>query len=233
MLSAHHEWRATSLPLPSTAPRFARELPPWALYLQGVTARDGTTLVFLPGALLDSDAGTPSQYALAFADLLDTHLPSDSCAKITVLVDTKGVKGGANPPAQTVIPYLRELCAVFSANFPERLVRLVVYPVPWQLRWIWTAIKVFLDPATASKVVLLTGDKDAEAPGRRFPVALGEYVDTDAALRSQAAPLFSGSKASSHPLTTEVVHALYLSHCVPTAAKSLATADSAVHTPST
>ena len=208
-LAAHLKWRAVSLPLPPSAPSFGSGLPPWVLYLDGVHARDGSTIVFTPGAMLDPSAGTPMQYAMAASEVLNSRLPPDSSHRVTIMVDTKGIKGGTNPPAQNLVPYLIELCKVLGPNFPERLARLLVYPVPWPARWLWYAIKPFLDPVTAAKVELLPFDAAMDSPERRYPDVLTEHVDMEVLLRSVPSQLFSGGRTSgASPLTSEQVYAL-------------------------
>ena len=44
-----------------------------------------------------------------------------------------------------------------APNFPERLHRLVVFPVPYLATTIWSAASAFLDERTAAKVQLLSG----------------------------------------------------------------------------
>ena len=76
--------------------------------------------------------------------------------------------------------------------------------------WLWSAIKLFLDPVTAAKVVLLSDGANDHLATRRFPEALNKYVDTDAIGQSPAAPLlFDGGKNHPEkPLTSETVYAL-------------------------
>jgi len=178
--------------------------------MDGVTAIDGSALVFSPGALCSPDAGTPEAYAMAAAELLDSRLPRNSSAKFTILIDTKGLKGGANPPAQKLVPYLNKLASVISTNFPGRLASLVVYPVPSAMEWIWKGIKMFMDADTASRVKLLTGEISGDAP-QRYPAALAETIDIDAVLKTAAAPLFAGGgKDHANALTANAVFELCL-----------------------
>jgi hypothetical protein len=210
---AHLKWRASSLPLPATAPRFGRgepKLPPWVLYLDGVTAIDGSTIVFSPGALCDPDLAKPEEYALAAAELLDSRLPRDESAKFTILIDTKGLKGGANPPAQKLVPYLQKLASVIGYNFPGRLASLVVYPVPSAMEWVWAGLKMFMDADTASKVKLLSGELAGEDEVR-YPPSLAETINIEAVKKTAAAPLFAaGGKNAANALTIEAVSELCL-----------------------
>ena len=49
---------------------------------------------------------------------------------MTVLVDVGGVHpDGANAPASKLLAYIRELSKLLSSNFPERVKRLVIFPI--------------------------------------------------------------------------------------------------------
>lgn len=70
----------------------------------------------------------------------------------------------------------RELAKSLECNFPERLQRLVVYPVPSMAMWVWRVVQQFLDPNTRDKVTLLTGSAKRGSP---CPKELAAYVDYD------------------------------------------------------
>jgi hypothetical protein len=186
-LRNHLKWRAASLPLPDGAARFGAPLPPW-IFVDGVSSADGTPLFFALGSMYDGSLGTAAEYILATAAVLDAHLPRDSETKITLLIDVRGNKGWPNPPPGVLFPYIRAAGAVLGANFPERLARAIIFPVPWVARAIWAAARVLLDPDTASKFVLLGGGDGAGDP---VPTGLAQAVGTHAvdvlAARRQAA----------------------------------------------
>lgn len=178
MLRDHLEWRAKNLPPPPDAPLHGKGLPPWITMHDSMRAIDGTPILLALAAMCDPEAGTPEMYALASAVLLDAHLPRDSNQFITIVVDVGGVRGGANAPPSKLFAIIRELSRVLSseksehaqlcdakpfaqpplcwsaANFPERVRRIIIYPVPLAVRSIWMAVKLFLDPVTAAKVRL-------------------------------------------------------------------------------
>ena len=212
LLDAHLKWRKESLPLPKSALRFGLGLPPWVLYMDGVTAIDGSTIVFCAGALINEKAGDAMAYAMAAAELLDSRLPRDSTEKYTILIDAKGIKNGNNPKVQTIVPYLNKLASVLGANFPGRLASLVVYPVPAAAEMLFKGVKMFMDAETASKVKLLGADLSGEA-AVRYPPALTEIVDVEAMKSTPAAPLFAcgGMHNPEKPLTQEAVFELCLS----------------------
>ena len=185
MLQRHLEWRAASLPLPATAPIFGRELPEWIVPLH--ECKDGTKLLLALPATCDLALGSASEYAAAAASLLDAIMPRESMDRITILIDVDGVPGGACHTPLRLLPLIRELVVVLAGNFPERVERILVYPVPFALRWVWSTVQGFIDPVTASKVKLFAKPMVA---GLRFPAALTEYADTTP-LSPPAAPRFA------------------------------------------
>ena len=60
------------------------------------------------------------------------------------------------------------------ANFPERLHRLVIYPVPWVASAVWYAASALLDERTADKAQMLSGPAARTEP---IPAGISEYVD--------------------------------------------------------
>ena len=60
---------------------------------------------------------------------------------------------------------------------PERMARLVVYPVPLALSFMWGLLRPFLAPKTAEKIRMLGGAAGRASP---CPVRLGEFVSLDA-----------------------------------------------------
>ena len=57
------------------------------------------------------------------------------------------------------------------------MARLVVYPVPPALGFIWGLMRPFLAPKTADKIRMLRGPADRASP---CPERLGEFVSLDA-----------------------------------------------------
>ena len=188
VLKSHLAWREASLPLPASAPRIGRELPPWVSF-DGL-ALDGTPLLFALGALFDSALGSVMEHVLAIAQVpretaprsrashgastarpsqvLDEHLDRTLPTKITIVIDVRGNRGWPNPPPTELFPTIRALSSTLAPNFPERLARAVVFPVPWIARAIWAAARQFLDPDTASKFVLLGGPDTSNSPVRQL-----------------------------------------------------------------
>ena len=175
MLTAHIAWRKASLPLPASAKTLGWGLPNMASVLaDSHRCRAGCRILLVHGAMYDSEAGSHDDYALGFAALFDQYLARDSDEKVTVLVDVRGGDGWPNPRPWSALPWLRVLARVLSANFPERLKRLVLFPVPWVASTAWTAASAFIDENTAAKVQLLSGPAARTEP---IPAAIDEFVE--------------------------------------------------------
>lgn len=173
MLSAHLEWRSANLPLRDGALTLGGGLPDMASMLDSRT-RDGSRIMLVHGAMYDPSLGSHDAYALALAAFLDANLQRESDEKATVVVDVRGGDGWTNPRPWSALPWLRVLASTLSANYPERLKRLVLFPVPWVARTAWTAVSAFLEEATANKVTLLSGPASRTDP---IPAEIDEFLD--------------------------------------------------------
>ena len=172
MLAKYLEWRKKTLPLAEEHPRLGVNLPPWMIF-HG-RARDNSPVCHIQGAMYDPEKATVQQYAHATAQLFDDALPRDSETKVTLLVDCRAEDGWSNPRPRAFIPIVRSLSSLLGDNFPERLRRLIVYPVPWAGMALWRTVEPFIDANTAKKVVLLPGPSKRGAP---CPLELAEYVE--------------------------------------------------------
>uniref|UniRef100_A0A7S2HZQ1 CRAL-TRIO domain-containing protein n=1 Tax=Haptolina brevifila TaxID=156173 RepID=A0A7S2HZQ1_9EUKA len=182
LLRKHLAFRAASLPPPADQKLIDNGLPHFLIDLADAQSLDGSKVIVAVGAMLDPSFGTPYDYAVATAAFLDPRFPRDSMKRMTLIVDVDGVAGGANAPPTKLMAILREFARVLGNNFPERLEKMIVYPVPAALRWLWTAIKFFLDPVTAAKTVLLPGSSTPmnELKGlerARHPKEIEKYID--------------------------------------------------------
>jgi hypothetical protein len=189
MLTAHLEWRHETLPLSADAPRLGEQLPRLARFLpQEVDNGSNKRVLLIFGAMYDAARGTPQQYTDAMAALLDEELDRNSDEKIVIVIDTRGGYGMANPDVWTLIPWFRALSATLTPNFPERLSRLVVCPMPAFARAVWLVVSAFLDRNVAAKVQLLSGSTGPRDP---LPAGVGAYLSEDALAyvdRLRAAP---------------------------------------------
>ena len=87
-----------------------------------------------------------------------------------------------------LVPLGQKMSKCLSDHCPERLDKLVVYPVPAALYFIWGLVRPFMAPKTADKVRLLMGPAGRTSP---CPAKLAEYVCAEA-LREQDRPRHAG-----------------------------------------
>ena len=65
------------------------------------------------------------------------------------------------------------MAKVVPNHYPERLKRVVIYPLPWIVAALIKVVKNLFDPVTREKFIVLSGSDKTGAP---CPVDLGEYV---------------------------------------------------------
>ena len=181
MLSDHLAWREANLPRPPPTGR-----PEWA-HWHG-RAIDGTRVLHVTPAKCDLSAATAEEYVLDMAQVLDSELDRNNAEMITILMDTRGGTGWPNPPAPQFVTLARLGAKVLSDNFPERLVKLCIYPVPSILTFVYMMIKPFIPAKTVGKIGLLTGPSKRVADDKlTCPVGLDESVRFECFRADQAA----------------------------------------------
>jgi len=142
-----------------------------------ISGVDGNRILQLLPAQLDTKLATEETYALTIAFYLDRQLDRNATERITVFVDVRGGHGWPNPPARSVVPFIKGIIAVLEANFPERLSASIVCPMPFAAIALWKVIKVFLDPTTAKKIAVIRGsaERDSTLPHEK----LKTYIDRE------------------------------------------------------
>ena len=65
--------------------------------------------------------------------------------------------GWPNPPAKKVVPFVKCVVSLLERNFPERLAKSILFPLPAAATVLWRVVKVFLDPNTAAKIDIIGG----------------------------------------------------------------------------
>ena len=193
MLQEHLRWRASTLPLPASHP----ELPEWAFF-HG-TATDGTRIFFVQGARIDPDKGNPTHYALSAAAAIDAEAQQVSATEhFTVVVDTRANDGWANPKIWGIVPVVRECIRVLGANYPERVRRIVIYPLPSAATMVWQAFKVVLG-SYGSKVVLLGGPASRGSPAPDDLIKYVSYEQLREDVRPRHVTLLRGQGGGGEP----------------------------------
>ena len=190
MLRSHLAWRDAHFPRPPDAPRIGSDggLPEFAWVCPG-RANNGTHVIICQPCMIDPKLGhSEDEYILALFQLIDAACDRASTERCTVLIDNRGREDGANVPGLKLVPLGQKMSKCLSDHCPERLDKLVVYPVPAALYFIWGLVRPFMAPKTADKVRLLMGPAGRTSP---CPAKLAEYVCAGA-MREQDRPRHAG-----------------------------------------
>merc|ERR1712232_979928 len=151
-------------------------------------ALDGTRAIFSRPAKLDFNVASAQEHVWDVGYILDRALVEDQqeyaqlspdCVRIprsadpdpfqvTVLVDCRPGEGLPNTPAPQMLQFFRLGAHLLQDQYPERLRRMIIYPFPWFLVWLFEMVRRFVDPATAAKLCLISGPDHMGAPA---PVA--------------------------------------------------------------
>eukprot|EP00435_Cladocopium_sp_Y103_P029476 s464_g7.t1 len=116
---------------------------------------------FVASGTVDALDGT--RYTLAICHVLDGIFESEE-DRVTVLIDVRRGEGWPNPPAIKLLPFIRACASIISDHYPERLSRLILFPVPWVAKVILGIVQRLLDPVTFNKIILVTGDDQIGSP---------------------------------------------------------------------
>mmetsp|Transcript_14687 Transcript_14687/g.33752 ORF Transcript_14687/g.33752 Transcript_14687/m.33752 type:complete len:298 (+) Transcript_14687:342-1235(+) len=125
--------------------------------------RSGRKILQVLPAMVDLSVAPEEAWALALALYLEGRLDKDSAETLVVAVDVRGGKGWANPAPRALLSFVRTVSVVLERNFPERLSRVVLFPVPAAASYLWKVVKLFLDRATAKKIEFVRGDSGSDA----------------------------------------------------------------------
>eukprot|EP00931_Biecheleriopsis_adriatica_P045403 TRINITY_DN26005_c0_g1_i1.p1 TRINITY_DN26005_c0_g1~~TRINITY_DN26005_c0_g1_i1.p1 ORF type:complete len:304 (+),score=63.90 TRINITY_DN26005_c0_g1_i1:73-984(+) len=117
----------------------------------------GNPIVFVQCARYQPKVASAHEYVLAMVAALDALCPAGSDGQVVVLDDLRPGKGWPNCPALEAVPMIRALVPVFAGLYPERLAKAIIYPLPWWAKAAWSIIRSCLDPATAEKMVIVSG----------------------------------------------------------------------------
>lgn len=128
-----------------------------------VDALDGTRVMLVQGARYELETAEPQEYTLAICHVLDGIFEREE-DRVTVLIDVRRGAGWPNPPAIKLLPFIRACAQIISDHYPERLSRLILFPVPWVAKVILGIVQRLLDPVTFNKIILVTGDDQIGSP---------------------------------------------------------------------
>ena len=187
-LTAHIKWREElPLPLPCHKLKYGKnqlpgtdELPGWIGMLTNPktgeyirSKKNNTKIVIVYGAMCDLDFDA-DDYIHATADFLHANLDNNHDEKFTILVDVRPGEGWKDPAPLQFIPLIQAINTQMSANYPERVQDIVIFPMPWWAVTIFNMVTLFMDPLTAEKMSMLAGPALIDSPE---PDGLEEYVD--------------------------------------------------------
>jgi len=169
MLDTHLKWRKERLP--KADEKLGEMITPLK-----TTTKEGRKVCYLLGAMYDTSAGSAEDHSLAVAGKLDSLMARDSDERFVILLDVRGGKGLPNPSAWTALGLLRKIANMLPNNFPERLHRLVIFPMPSWAMYIWTIVKSLLDKRTADKIKIVPGPCSSSEP---VPEDVGKFVSDE------------------------------------------------------
>jgi hypothetical protein len=168
-ISAYLEWRRTELANWPAAPQIL----PLHMQLHG-KARDGTRLLHFLSCTVDP-ALSPQVTGQLMLKWLDTALPRHSMDRLTVLFDVREHHGlGKNRNVFDVWRHAFALPKLFQRYFPERVSRVIIYPVDEKARTAWRFLRHIVSPATSKRIVLIGGCSKLGSP---CPREVLEYFD--------------------------------------------------------
>ncbi|KAL7488710.1 hypothetical protein ACHAW6_014303 [Cyclotella cf. meneghiniana] len=139
-------------------------------------AKDSTRIFHILPARIDLTLSPAPTYSLACALYLDRRLCRTTTEKITLLCDVRGGRGWANPTPWSMLPFIQATSSLLGKQYPERLERFILFPMPSAAAWIWSAAQKCLDPNTASKVVVVGVEGEGKCIGG-LPQKLKEFID--------------------------------------------------------
>ncbi len=138
----------------------------------------GNRILQLLPAQMDPTVASPETFQLCIAFYLERKLSRTSSEKLTVTIDVRGGHGWSNPKPNKLVPFIKSVSKCMEQNFPERLERSVLFPMPRAAAVLWGMIRRFLDPNTANKIKVISGNAgtDAEPPYERMEKFIGRDV---------------------------------------------------------
>jgi hypothetical protein len=145
-------------------------------------------ILHLLPAQLDLSIASAEDYVFCIACYLEQKLNRHSMEKLIIVIDLRGGYGWSNPTPYALIPFIKQVVGCLEQNFPERLIRSIVFPMPNAAYMIWNMIKKLhiLDPNTTEKIVLVPGyaNRDSLPPYKRMEKLSGisknviDYMET-------------------------------------------------------
>ena len=162
----------------STLPRLTRVVTLPGSQEEPIKTTEGNIIIQLLPAQMDPKIADEDTYTLAIAFYLERKLNRDDMEKIVVCIDMRPGDNWHNAKAGTLIPFIKNVTACLGNNFPERLAKSILFPMPKLAMTLWKVVRKFLDQNTAKKIVIIGGksSKDAKIPQEK----LERYISKEA-----------------------------------------------------
>ena len=124
------------------------------------TSITGRLLLHIIPGRINKKLAPAETYALALSFYLDCKQDRNTLDLFFVMMDVRPGQGWANPPAYTMMPFVKATATLLHQHYPERLDKLFVFPLPRAALWIWEMVKPFLDRSVVESAHLI-GGKDS------------------------------------------------------------------------
>ncbi len=159
---------------------------------------DGEKIIEILPAQIDPDIADGETYSLAIAFYLERKLSRESMEMVMICIDMRSGDNWYNPKAKTLIPFIKHISSCLGTNFPERLSKLILFPMPTMAMALWKVVKKFLDPNTAKKIVVIggTATRDSSPPAKLQKHLPKNIIDQMEKARKDACK-YTGSKVKS------------------------------------
>jgi hypothetical protein len=181
-------------------PRLAQEMVTLPESLEEpMKTNEGKRIIQLLPAQMDPNIADEDTYTLSIAFYLERKLCRNSMEQIVVCIDLRSGDNWYNPKASTLIPFIKNVTSCLGTNFPERLSKSILSPMPRIAMTLWKVlVKKFLDPNTAKKIVVIGGkaSRDAETPYKKMQ----KYIPMDVIDQMEQARLDACERAGSDAL---------------------------------
>jgi hypothetical protein len=129
-----------------------------------ITDMKGNKILCVLPAMIDKKTVPAETYGIALSFYFDHMFDRDSEEKVTVLLDVRSGRGWPNVLAIYMINYVRQLAKMLQCHLPERLERMVVFPVPRAALGVWAAMKWAFHTDVMDKIVLFPGPAETGSP---------------------------------------------------------------------
>ncbi|GMH79866.1 hypothetical protein TrST_g10329 [Triparma strigata] len=142
---------------------------------KGGVAKDGSKIIFVQGAMYDKALAPVDKWVERTTHVIDSIFPVDSTAGlVSVFIDCRPYKGMKNPPAQQLLGFFKAVQQVCYANYPGRISKVVIYPIPTLLVGLINVVKRMFTKEVREKLIFLGGSGSI---GSKCPKKLWDYIE--------------------------------------------------------